>query len=140
LGQNSAEVASDRRLLGVIYTGLEKQKNGKFWVFLRIWSSQELMLQLCRLRWGSRKPLFINTLDGVVQLPDSKTRVLCNQGMFEDSKRILEIDEGSKTRVFISMGKALCNQGKLADQRRFLEIVWRILDKVKDGSYLLTPI
>jgi hypothetical protein len=38
------------------------------------------------------------------------------------------------------MGKALCNQGKSADQRRFLEIVWGILDKVKDGSYLLTSI
>ena len=59
---------------------------------------------------------------------------------FADENRFLEIVEDSKTRVFISMGKASCNQGKFADQRRFLEIVWGILDKVKDGSYLLTPI
>jgi hypothetical protein len=70
LGQNSAEVASDRRLLGVIYTRLEKQKNGKFWVLLRIWSSQELMLLLCRTI----------DLEGVVELLDSETRGFISMG------------------------------------------------------------
>ncbi|KAC0849292.1 hypothetical protein FH972_027124 [Carpinus fangiana] len=61
LGQNSAEVASDRRLLGVIYTvhWVRKAEEWKVLGLIADWSSQELILRLCRWRWGSRKPPLI---------------------------------------------------------------------------------
>jgi tetratricopeptide (TPR) repeat protein len=139
LGQNSVEVASDRRLLGVIYTGLEEHEKAleqnellrkvlKNLVLIPDLLLAEIDAADMQIAAGKYETA-INTLEGVVQLPDSKSRVLCNQEMFEDSKRILEIDEDSNTRAFISMGKALCNQGKFEDSKRCLEIALGILEK-----------
>ncbi|XP_059432953.1 protein KINESIN LIGHT CHAIN-RELATED 2-like [Corylus avellana] len=139
LGQNSVEVASDRRLLGVIYTGLEEHEKAleQNELLRKVLKNLGLISDLLLAEIDAadmqiavgKYETAINTLEGVVQLPDSKTRVLCNQGMFEDSKRFLEIDEDSKTRAFISMGKAFCNQGKFADSKRCLEIALGILEK-----------
>ncbi|KAF2320368.1 hypothetical protein GH714_027311 [Hevea brasiliensis] len=124
LGNNSVEVARDRRLLGVIYTGLEEhqkalEQNELSQKVLKNWGlSSDLLhaeidasnMQIALGRYDEA----INTLKGVVQQTekDSETRAL----------------------VFISMSKALCNQEKFADSKSCLEIACRILDKKESVS------
>ncbi|KAF2320438.1 hypothetical protein GH714_027512 [Hevea brasiliensis] len=124
LGNNSVEVARDRRLLGVIYTGLEEhqkalEQNELSQKVLKNWGlSSDLLhaeidasnMQIALGRYDEA----INTLKGVVQQTekDSETRAL----------------------VFISMSKALCNQEKFADSKSSLEIACRILDKKESVS------
>ncbi|WOK92774.1 hypothetical protein Cni_G01466 [Canna indica] len=125
LGQNSVEVAHDRRLLGVIYTGLEEHEKAL---------EQNQLSQKIMKSWGMGGPDLlhaeidaanihialgkydeaINTLRGVVQQTDkeSVTRVL----------------------VFISMAKTLCNQKKFPDAKRCLEVSRGILEKKESQS------
>lgn len=124
LGNNSVEVARDRRLLGVIYTGLEEhqkalEQNELSQKVLKNWGlSSDLLhaeidasnMQIALGRYDEA----INTLKGIVQQTekDSETRAL----------------------VFISMSKALSNQEKFADSKRCLEIACRILEKKESVS------
>ncbi|XP_022886459.1 protein KINESIN LIGHT CHAIN-RELATED 1-like isoform X1 [Olea europaea var. sylvestris] len=126
LGHNSVEVAHDRRLLGVIYTGLEEHEKAL---------EQNQLSQRVLKNWGCSSDLLraeidaanmqialgrydeaINTLKGVVQQTDKES---------ED-----------QALVFISMAKALCNQEKFADSKRCLEIACGILDKKESSSPL----
>ncbi|KAJ8749568.1 hypothetical protein K2173_026217 [Erythroxylum novogranatense] len=119
LGNNSVEVANDRRLLGVIYSGLEEhdkalEQNELSRKVLRNWGLSSHLLRAeidaanIKIALGKYDEA-INTLKGVVQQTekDAETRAL----------------------VFISMAKALCNQEKFPDAKRCLEIACGILDK-----------
>ncbi|CAI9774381.1 unnamed protein product [Fraxinus pennsylvanica] len=112
LGHNSVEVSHDRRLLGVIYTGLEEhekalEQNQLSRRVLKSWGrSSDLLhadidsasMQIALGRYDEA----INTLKGVVQQTDKES---------ED-----------RAMVFTSMAKALCNQEKFADSKRCLEL------------------
>lgn len=118
------EVARDRRLLGVIYTGLEEhqkalEQNELSQKVLKNWGlSSDLLhaeidasnMQIALGRYDEA----INTLKGIVQQTekDSETRAL----------------------VFISMSKALSNQEKFADSKKCLEIACGILEKKESVS------
>ncbi|KAL0304830.1 UNVERIFIED_CONTAM: protein KINESIN LIGHT CHAIN-RELATED 2 [Sesamum angustifolium] len=127
LGHNSVEVAYDRRLLGVIYTGLEEHEKAL---------DQNQLSQRVLKNWGRSSDLLraeidaanmqialgryeeaINTLKGVVQQTDKES---------ED-----------RAMVFTSMAKALCNQDKFADAKRCLEIACGILEKKERSSPLV---
>ncbi|PIN23105.1 Kinesin light chain [Handroanthus impetiginosus] len=124
LGHNSVEVAYDRRLLGVIYTGLEEHEKAL---------EQNQLSQKVLKNWGRSSDLLraeidaanmqialgryeeaVNTLKGVVQQTDKES---------ED-----------RAMVFTSLAKALCNQDKFADAKRCLEIASGILDKKERTS------
>ncbi|CAN6461549.1 unnamed protein product [Victoria cruziana] len=119
LGQNSMEVAHDRRLLGVVYCGLEEHQKAL---------EQNQLAQKVLKNWGMSSDLLnvevdaaniqislgkfeeaINTLRGVVQLTDK--------------------DSESRALVFIAMAKALSNQEKFADSKRCCEIACGIFEK-----------
>lgn len=119
LGTNSVEVAHDRRLLGVIYTGLEEhqkalEQNQLSQKVLKNWGlSSELIraeidaanMQIALGKYDEA----INTLKGVVQRTDKESE--------------------NRALVYISMAKALGNQEKFADSKRCLEIACGVLDK-----------
>ncbi|KAG2713598.1 hypothetical protein I3760_04G184100 [Carya illinoinensis] len=124
LGQNSVEVAYDRRLLGVIYTGLEEhekalEQNELSRKVLKNWGHDSDLLRAeidaanMQIALGKYETA-INTLKGVVQLTDK--------------------DSESRALVFISMAKALCNQEKFSDSKRSLEIALGILDKKETAT------
>jgi len=119
LGQNSVEVAHDRRLLGVIYTGMEEHEKAL---------EQNQLAQRVLKNWGRSSDLLraevdaanmqialgrfdaaINTLKGVVQQTDK--------------------DSENRALIFITMAKALVSQDKYPDAKRCLEIAAGILDK-----------
>ncbi|KAK4418383.1 hypothetical protein Salat_2251000 [Sesamum alatum] len=127
LGHNSVEVAYDRRLLGVIYTGLEEHEKAL---------EQNQLSQRVLKKWGRSSDLLraeidaanmqialgryeeaVNTLKGVVQQTDKES---------ED-----------RAMIFTSMAKALCNQDKFADAKRCLEIACGILEKKERSSPLV---
>ncbi|PRQ25876.1 putative acetyltransferase A, auxiliary subunit [Rosa chinensis] len=119
LGQNSVEVAHDRRLLGVIYTGLEEHEKAL---------EQNMLSQKVLKNWGLGSDLLRAEIDSA--------NMQIALGKYDDAINTLkgvvqQTDKDSETRalVFISMGKALCNQEKLSDAKRCLEIACGILDK-----------
>uniref|UniRef100_A0A5B7BAF6 Nephrocystin-3 n=1 Tax=Davidia involucrata TaxID=16924 RepID=A0A5B7BAF6_DAVIN len=124
LGHNSVEVAYDRRILGIIYTGLEEHEKAL---------EQNHLSQKVLKNWGLSSDLLraeidaanmqialgkydeaINTLKGVVQQTDKES---------ED-----------RSLVFLSMAKALCNQEKFVDSKKCLEVACGILDKKETTS------
>lgn len=119
LGQNSVEVAHDRRLLGVIYTGLEEHEKAL---------EQNQLSQKILKNWGMGSDLLNAELDAAnIQIALGKYDEAVNtlKGVIQQT------DKESETRalVFISMAKALCNQEKSADAKRCLEISCGILEK-----------
>ncbi|XP_068650715.1 protein KINESIN LIGHT CHAIN-RELATED 1 [Aristolochia californica] len=119
LGSNSVEVAHDRKLLAVIYSGLEEhqkalEQNELSQKVLKNWGlSSDLLhaeieaanIQIALGRYNEA----IETLKGIVQHTDKESEV--------------------RAMVFIAMGKALCYQEKFVDSKRCLEIASGILDK-----------
>ncbi|KAK8963267.1 hypothetical protein KSP40_PGU003424 [Platanthera guangdongensis] len=119
LGQNSVEAARDRRLLGVIYTGLED--HGKALV-------QNQMSQKVLKSWGMGSDLILAEIDAAnIQIAAGKYDEAVNtlKGVAQNTEKDSEI----RALVFMSMGKALCNQEKFADGKRCLEISYDILEK-----------
>lgn len=119
LGHNSVEVAHDRRLLGVIYSGLEEHQKAL---------EQNELSQKVLKTWGLSSELLHAEIDAA--------NMQIALGKFEEAINTLkgvvrQTEKESETRalVFISMGKALCNQEKFADAKRCLEIACGILDK-----------
>lgn len=119
LGGNSVEVAHDRRVLGVIYSGLEEhdkalEQNEMSQRVLKNWGMGSDLLQAeieaanIKIALGKYDEA-IGTLKGVVQQTDKESEI--------------------RALVFIAMAKALCNQEKFADSKRCLEISCGILDK-----------
>ncbi|KAK9282474.1 hypothetical protein L1049_005392 [Liquidambar formosana] len=119
LGHNSVEVAQDRRLLGVIYTGLEKHEKAL---------EQNELSQKVLKNWGLSSELLRAEIDAA--------NMQIALGKFDEAINTLkcivqQTDKDSETRalVFVSMAKALCNQEKFVDSKRCLEIASGILDK-----------
>lgn len=119
LGGNSVEVAHDRRVLGVIYTGLEEhdkalEENEMSQRVLKNWGMGSDLLHAeieaanIKIALGKYDEA-IGTLKGVVQQTDKESEI--------------------RALVFLAMAKALCNQEKFADSKRCLEISCGILDK-----------
>nr|CAD1830803.1 unnamed protein product [Ananas comosus var. bracteatus] len=119
LGLNSVEVAHDRRLLGVIYTGLEEHEKAL---------EQNELSQKVLKNWGMDSDLLHAEIDAA--------NIKIALGKYEEAvntlKRVAEQSEKeSETRalVFISMAKALSNQEKVEDSKRCLKIACGILEK-----------
>ena len=124
LGQNSVEVAHDRRLLGVIYTGLEEHKMAL---------EQNQLSQKVLKNWGLSSDLLRAKIDAAnmeIALGKYDSAIESLKGVVQ------EMDKDSETRamVFISMAKAMCHQEKFADSKRCLEIACGILDKKETTS------
>lgn len=119
LGNNSVEVARDRRLLGVIYSGLEQHEKAL---------EQNELSQKVLKNWGLSSDLLRAEIDAAnMQIALGKTDQAINT--LRDAVQKTEKDSQTRALVFISMGKALCDQQKLADAKRCLEISCGILDK-----------
>ncbi|KAL6978667.1 hypothetical protein U1Q18_020332 [Sarracenia purpurea var. burkii] len=126
LGNNSVEVAHDRRLLGVIYTGLEEHEKAL---------EQNQLSRKVLKNWGLDSDLLRAEIDAA--------NIQIALGKYEEAINTLksvvqQTDKESEDRalIFISMAKALCNQEKFADSKRCLEIACAILDKKEATSPL----
>ncbi|TVU27682.1 hypothetical protein EJB05_19179, partial [Eragrostis curvula] len=120
LGSNSVEVAHDRRLLGVIYTGLEQHEQAL---------EQNEMSQKVMKSWGAAGP---DLLHAEIDAANIKIAL----GKFDEAVSVLknvakQVEKDSEMRalVYISMAKALANQEKAGDTKRCLEIACNILEK-----------
>ncbi|XP_039135103.1 protein KINESIN LIGHT CHAIN-RELATED 2 [Dioscorea cayenensis subsp. rotundata] len=117
LGSNSVDVAHDRRLLGVIYTGLEEHEKAL---------DQNEKSQKVLKSWGMGPDLLNAEID--------QANIQIALGKFDEAIKTLkgvveQTDNNSEVRalVFVSMAKALCSQEKFADSKRCLEISCEIL-------------
>ncbi|XP_072995086.1 protein KINESIN LIGHT CHAIN-RELATED 2-like [Typha latifolia] len=124
LGQNSVEVAHDRRLLGVIYTGLEEHAKAL---------EQNELSQKVLKSWGMGSDLLHAEIDAA--------NIQIALGKYEEAINTLkgvasQTDKESETRalVFISMAKALSNQEKVADSKRCLAMACGVLEKKESVS------
>ncbi|KAF3580180.1 hypothetical protein DY000_02034950 [Brassica cretica] len=123
LGSNSAEVAQDRRVLGVIYSGLEQHDKAL---------EQNRLSQRVLKNWGMKGELIRAEIDAA----NMKVALGRYDEAIDVLRRVVEgTDEGSEMRgmVFISMSKALVNQQKFAESKKCLEMACEILEK-KEGS------
>ena len=124
LGMNSVEVAHDRRLLGVIYTGLEEHEKAL---------EQNELSQKVLKSWGLGSDLMHAEIDAAnIQIALGKY----DEAIETLKKVVQQTDKDSETKalVFISMAKALCNQEKSADAKRCLEMSRGILEKNEQAS------
>ncbi|XWS36410.1 hypothetical protein CRYUN_Cryun20dG0083300 [Craigia yunnanensis] len=124
LGHNSVEVAHDRRILGVIYTGMEEHEKAL--------EHNELSQKVLK-NWGLSSELLHAEIDAAnMQIALGKYDEAINtlKGIVQQT----ENDSENRALVFISMGKALCNQEKFADSKRCLEIACGILNKKETVS------
>lgn len=120
LGQNSVEVAHDRRLLGVIYTGLEEHQKAL---------EQNQLSQKIMKSWGMGG-------SDLLHAEINAASIHIALGKYDEAINVLkevvqQTDKESEIRalVFISMAKALCNQEKFSDAKRCLEVSRSILEK-----------
>ncbi|OWM73898.1 hypothetical protein CDL15_Pgr018958 [Punica granatum] len=124
LGNNSVEVAHDRRILGMIYSGLEEHEKAL--------EQNELSRKVLN-NWGMRSDLLRAEIEAAnIQIALGK-----HDKAIETLKAVVQkTEKDSETRalVFISMAKALTEQDKLADSKRCLEIACGILDKRETSS------
>ncbi|WJX18445.1 hypothetical protein P8452_08241 [Trifolium repens] len=119
LGTNSVEVAHDRKLLGIVYCGLEDHEKAL---------EQNVLAQRILKNWNLNSDLLRAEVDAA--------NMMIALGRYDEAvgalKNIVnQTEKDSETRalVLITMAKALCNQEKFADCRRCLEISLGVLDK-----------
>lgn len=119
LGMNSVEVAYDRKLLGIVYSGLEEHEKAL---------EQNVSAQRILKNWNLNSDLLRAEIDAA--------NMMIALGRFDEAVGTLrnvvnQTDKDSETRalVLVSMAKALCNQDKFADCKRCLQISLGILDK-----------
>ncbi|KAJ1694649.1 hypothetical protein LUZ63_011347 [Rhynchospora breviuscula] len=125
LGQNSVEVAHDRRLLGVIYTGLEKHDKAL---------EENQQSQKVLRNWGMGSDILTAEIDAA--------NIQISLGKYEEAIQTLkgvvhQTEKGSETRalVYIFMAKALSNQGNAnADSKRCLDAAQQIFKEKEDDS------
>jgi tetratricopeptide (TPR) repeat protein len=118
LGQNSVEVAHDRRVLGVIYTGLEQHDKAL---------EENKQSQKVLKSWGMDSDLLTAELDAA--------NIQISLGKYDEAIQTLksvvhQTEKGSETRavVYISMAKALSSLGRAAaDSKRCLQAAQEIL-------------
>ncbi|CAM0943129.1 unnamed protein product [Alopecurus aequalis] len=120
LGKNSVELAHDRRLLGVIYTGLEQHEQAL---------EQNEMSQKVMKKWGVAG-------DDLLHAEIDAANINIAMGRFDKAVKVLkeaakkaEKDSQAQALVFISMAKALAHQEKAGDTKRCLQIACDILEK-----------
>ncbi|KAL4191388.1 hypothetical protein AMTRI_Chr07g29670 [Amborella trichopoda] len=119
LGQNSVEVAHDRRLLGVIYCGLEEHQKAL---------EQNEMAQRVLKNWGLSSDVVEAEIDAAniqIALGKHEQAIATLRGLVQQTKK----ESGTRAMVFIAMAKALCHQEKFADSKRCCEIASGILEK-----------
>ncbi|KDP26549.1 hypothetical protein JCGZ_17707 [Jatropha curcas] len=124
LGNNSVEVAYDRRLLGVIYSGSEEHEKAL---------EQNQLSQKVLKNWGLSSDLLRAEIDASnmhIALGRYDEAIDTLKGVVQYTEK----DGETRALVFISMAKALCNQEKFADSKRCLEIACGILDKKETVS------
>ncbi|XP_023549125.1 protein KINESIN LIGHT CHAIN-RELATED 1 [Cucurbita pepo subsp. pepo] len=124
LGHNSVEVAHDRRLLGVIYSGLEEHQKAL---------EQNELSQKVLKNWGLNSDLLRAEIDAA-NMQIALGRYDEAISTLKDVVQHTEKDSETQAVVFISMGKVLYNQEKFADAKRCLEIATRIFDKKEAAS------
>ncbi|KAK7345785.1 hypothetical protein VNO77_16396 [Canavalia gladiata] len=119
LGQNSVEVAHDRKLLGIVYSGLEEHEKAL---------EQNVLAQRILKNWNLNSDLLRAEIDAA--------NMMIALGRYDEAVGTLrnvvqhtERDSETRALVLISMAKALCNQEKFVDCKRCLEISLGILDK-----------
>ncbi|KAF5738922.1 putative kinesin light chain [Tripterygium wilfordii] len=124
LGQNSVEVARDRRLLGVIYTGLEEHQKAL--------EQNELSKKVLK-NWGLGSDVLCAEIDAAnMQIALGKYEEAINT--LKDVVQQTEQESETRALVFITMAKALCNQEKFGDSKKCLEIACGILGKKETVS------
>lgn len=124
LGNNSVEVAHDRRILGVIYSGLEEHEKAL---------EQNHLSQKVLNNWGLSSDLLRAEIDAAnMQIALGKHEQAINN--LRAAVQKTEKDSEMRAFVFISMAKALCEQEKFTDAKRCLEISCGILDKREKSS------
>ncbi|TKY52730.1 Nephrocystin-3 protein [Spatholobus suberectus] len=119
LGQNSVEVAHDRRLLGIVYTGLEEHEKAL---------EQNVLAQRILKNWNLNADLLRAEIDAanmMIALGRYDEAVGTLKGVVQQTEK----DSETRALVLVSMAKALCNQEKFADCKRCLEVALGILDK-----------
>nr|XP_043635567.1 protein KINESIN LIGHT CHAIN-RELATED 1 [Erigeron canadensis] len=126
LGSNSVEVAHNRRLLGVIYTGLEEHQKAL---------EENQLSQRVLKNWGLNSDLLRAEIDAA--------NMQIALGKFDEAINtlksvVLQTDKESEDRalIFVSMAKALCNQEKFPEGKRCLQMACGILDKKEKSSPL----
>ncbi|KAM0007118.1 putative tetratricopeptide-like helical domain superfamily [Helianthus debilis subsp. tardiflorus] len=126
LGSNSVEVAHDRRLLGVIYTGLEEHMKAL---------EQNQLSQKVLKNWGLSSDLLRAEIDAA--------NMQIALGKFDEAINtlksvVLQTDKESEDRamIFISMAKALSYQEKFTEAKRCLQMSCGILEKKERSSPL----
>lgn len=123
LGHNSVEVAHDRRILGVIYTGFEEHQKAL---------EQNQLSQKVLKNWGLSSDLLRAEIDAAniqIALENYEEAINILKGVVQQTDKESE----DRALVFVSMAKALCSQEKFADSKRCLEIACETLKK-KEGS------
>ncbi|KAL8530313.1 hypothetical protein ACS0TY_007376 [Phlomoides rotata] len=126
LGNNSVEVAYDRRLLGVIYTGLEEHEKAL---------EQNQLSRRVLKKWGRSTDLLRAEIDAAnmqISLGRHDEAINTLKGVVQQTERESE----DRALVFTSMARALCNQEKFPDAKKCLEIACGILDKKERSSPL----
>ncbi|XP_027151617.1 protein KINESIN LIGHT CHAIN-RELATED 1 [Coffea eugenioides] len=124
LGHNSVEVAHDRRLLGVIYTGLEEHEKAL---------EQNQLSQRVLKSWGCNSELLRAEIDAAnmqIALGRYDEAINTLKGIVQQTPK----DSEDRAMIFVSMAKALCNQENFADSKRCLVIASGILDKKEATS------
>ncbi|KAL2323448.1 hypothetical protein Fmac_027827 [Flemingia macrophylla] len=119
LGQNSEEVAHDRKLLGIVYSGLEEHEKAL---------EQNVLAQRILKNWNLNADLLRAEIDAanmMIALGRYDEAVGTLTGVVQQTEK----DTETRAMVLISMAKALCNQEKFADCKRCLEVSLGILDK-----------
>lgn len=126
LGQNSVELAHDRCLLGVIYTGLEEHEKAL---------QQNQLSQKVLKNWGLSSDLLRAEIDAA--------NIQIALGRYEEAVNTLKTivqqtdkDSYDRALIYVSMGKAMCNQEKYSDAKRCMEIAWSVLEKKESTSPL----
>ncbi|KAK1355748.1 N-terminal acetyltransferase A, auxiliary subunit [Heracleum sosnowskyi] len=118
-GLNSVEVAHDRRLLGVIYTGLGEHEKAL---------EQNQLSQKVLKNWGLKSELLRGEIDAAnmnISLGKFDEAINTLRGAVQQTEK----DSEERAMIFVSMAKAFCNQENFADSKRCLQIACGILDK-----------
>ncbi|XP_020231546.1 protein KINESIN LIGHT CHAIN-RELATED 1 [Cajanus cajan] len=119
LGQNSVEVAHDRKLLGIVYSGLEEHEKAL---------EQNVLAQRILKNWNLNADLLRAEVDAanmMIALGRYDEAVGTLTGVVQQTEK----DSETRALVLISMAKALCNQEKFAECKRCLEVSLGILDR-----------
>ncbi|KAL3647754.1 hypothetical protein CASFOL_008722 [Castilleja foliolosa] len=124
LGNNSVEVAYDRRLLGVIYTGLDEHEKAL---------EQNQLSRRVLKNWGRSSELLRAEIDAA----NMQIALGRHEQAIETLKNVVqqtEKESEDRAMVFTSMAKALCSLEKFDDSKKCLEIACKILEKKEKDS------